>query len=247
MSVVRGPIAYLIERAFWNALCVLPHGMSWSRSSAGAVFCVSLAFAAPAAAATGLTFAPTNDAIATPGTPKMASLTFIVDERTPPDLVGQAAAQAGQPSTRPVVFEYSEGYQTRLKIHKIASLATIPLFVAEGVVGEKLYNDPTSGKRTAHLWIATGIGVLFGVNSVTGIWNLSESSKDPNGRARRLTHSILMLAADGAFFATAVTGPGHHMRDPSAYANQRGVHRTLAFTSVTLASIGYGMMFVWPH
>jgi hypothetical protein len=177
----------------------------------------------------------------------MASLTFIVDEPTMPRLIDQAATQAGQPATRPVVFEYSEGYQTRLKIHKIASLATIPLFVAEGVVGEKLYNDPTPGKRTAHLWIATGIGVLFGVNSVTGIWNLSESSKDPNGRARRLTHSILMLAADACFFATAVSGPGHHMRDPSAYENQRGVHRTLAFTSVTLASVGYGMMFVWPH
>jgi len=201
----------------------------------------------PAAAGTGLTFAPTNDAIATPSTLKMASLTFIADERTTPDLVGQAAAQAGQPSTRPKVFEYSEGYQTRLKIHKAASLATIPLFVAEGVVGEKLYNDPTPGKRTAHLWIATGIGVLFGVNTVTGIWNLSESSKDPNGRARRLTHSILMLAADAGFFATALTGPGHHMRDPNAYDNQRGVHRTLAFTSVTLASVGYGMMFVWPH
>lgn len=177
----------------------------------------------------------------------MPSLTFMVDARTTPNLAEQGAAQAGQPTTRPVVFEYSEGYQTRLKIHKMASLATIPLFVAEGVVGEKLYNDPTPGKRTAHLWIATGIGVLFGVNSVTGIWNLTESSKDPNGRARRLTHSILMLAADAGFFATAVTGPGHHMRDPSAYDNQRGVHRTLAFTSVTLASVGYGMMFVWPH
>lgn len=158
----------------------------------------------------------------------------------------QAAAQAA-PSQRPVVFEYSEGYQTRLKIHKIASLATIPLFVAEGVVGQELYNNPTAGKRTAHLWIATGIGVLFGLNTVTGVWNLNESRKDPNGRARRLTHSILMLAADAGFFATAVTGPGHHQRDPNQYDSQRSLHRTLAFTSVTLASVGYGIMFVWPH
>ena len=79
---------------------------------------------------------------------------------------------SAQQQARPMVFEYSDGYRTRLKIHKIASFATIPLFVAEGVIGQSLYNDPTSGKRTAHLWVATGIGVLFGVNTVTGVWNL---------------------------------------------------------------------------
>jgi hypothetical protein len=146
-----------------------------------------------------------------------------------------------------VVFEYSDGYRTRLKIHKIASFATIPLFVAEGVIGQSLYNDPTSGKRTAHLWVATGIGVLFGVNTVTGVWNLAEGRKDPNGRARRMTHSILMLAADATFFATAMTGPGHHFRNPSEYDSSKSLHRSLAFTSVTLASAGYAMMFVWRH
>ncbi len=151
-----------------------------------------------------------------------------------------------QPATRPQVFEYSEGYQTRLKIHKVASFATIPLFVAEGFVGQSLYNDPTPGKRTAHLWIATGMGVLFGINTVTGVWNLNEARHDPNGRGRRLTHSILMLAADAGFFATAMTGPGHHFRDPAAYDSSRSLHRTLAFTSVTLASVGYAIM-LFPH
>ena len=31
---------------------------------------------------------------------------------------------------RVVAFEYSEGYKTRAKIHKIASVATLPLFAA---------------------------------------------------------------------------------------------------------------------
>jgi hypothetical protein len=221
--------------------------MSWCRGSAGAALCASLAIAAPAAAGTTLTFAQPSEAASSLSARTWASLTFQVNERATLDLAEQATSQAGGQPTRPVVFEYSEGYQTRLKIHKIASLATIPLFVAEGVVGQELYNNPTPGKRTAHLWIATGIGVLFGVNTVTGVWNLTEARKDPNGRARRLTHSILMLAADAGFFATAVTGPGHHQRDPSQYDSQRGVHRALAFTSITLASVGYGIMFVWPH
>ncbi|MFI5179073.1 MAG: hypothetical protein ACHQO8_10940 [Vicinamibacterales bacterium] len=159
----------------------------------------------------------------------------------------QAAAQA-TPSQRPVVFEYSEGYQTRLKIHKIASFATIPLFVTEGFLGASLYNNPTPGKRSAHLWVATGMGVLFGINGVTGVWNLTEARKDPNGSMRRWVHSVLMLAADAAFFATAVTGPGHREleRNFNKYESSRSLHRSLAFASVTLASVGYGIM-LFPH
>ena len=160
----------------------------------------------------------------------------------------QSASLEVQPSQggHPAAFEYSEGYQTRLKIHKIASYATIPLFATEGVLGQSLYNDPTPGKRTAHLWVATGIGVLFGINTVTGVWNLTEARKDPNGSTRRWVHSVLMLAADAGFFATAVTGPGHRNRDLSAYESTRSLHRSLAFTSITLASVGYGIM-LFPH
>jgi hypothetical protein len=212
-------------------------------ASADPPFMPHLTFLAPSAAASGA--APAVDPLAI----GMSHLTFLA----PLDAASRVAPVAAplviavpQQTARPAIFEYSDGYRTRLKIHKIASFATIPLFVAEAVVGQSLYNDPTPGKRTAHLWIATSIGALFGVNSVTGIWNLKEASKDPNGRGRRLTHSILMLAADAGFFATAVTGPGHHFRDPSAYDSSRSLHRTLAFTSVSLASVGYAIM-LFPH
>lgn len=212
------------------------------------IFIAAILLASSANAGTTASFFGVDDAASRrANAPWMRSATFAVpDSGARPPSIDAFESQAAQ-GARPRVFEYSEGYQTRLKIHKIASFATIPLFVAEGVVGQSLYNDPTPGKRTAHLWIATGIGVLFGINSVTGVWNLTEARKDPNGRARRLTHSILMLAADAGFFATAVTGPGHHFRDPTAYTNSRSLHRTLAFTSVTLASAGYAVMFVWPH
>jgi hypothetical protein len=209
-----------------------------------------IAIAIPAAA-TGVTFL---DPAA--GSPEMTSgrlmsgVSFIVapDDAPSVDLeAAQAAAQA-TPSKRPVVFEYSEGYQTRLKIHKIASFATIPLFVTEGFLGASLYNNPTSAKRTAHLWVATGIGVLFGINGVTGVWNLVEARKDPNGHGRRMLHSVLMLAADAAFFATAMTGPGHRERERNFndYEGSRSLHRSLAFTSITLASVGYAIM-LFPH
>lgn len=223
--------------------------MTANAGVSSAVLIGLLGLAAPVGAATSATFLELGGS--TPRT-STARLMHAVSFAQPDGETALPAPSANlrtssDQQARPVVFEYSDGYRTRLKIHKIASFATIPLFVAEGVIGQSLYNDPTAGKRTAHLWVATGIGVLFGVNSVTGVWNLAEGRKDPNGRTRRMTHSILMLAADATFLATAMTGPGHHFRNPSEYDSSRSLHRSLAFTSVSLASAGYAMMFVWRH
>ena len=100
------------------------------------------------------------------------------------------------PARRPVPFEYSEGYKTRAKIHKIASFATLPLFAANYFVGQDLYNNPgeSESKKGVHAGLAATTGVLFGVNTVTGVWNLWEGRKDPNHRTKRMTHGILMLA-----------------------------------------------------
>src|SRR5581483_8228130 len=45
---------------------------------------------------------------------------------------------------RPVAIEYSDAHETRAKIHKYASWATLPVMATEIVLGEKLYNDPNS-------------------------------------------------------------------------------------------------------
>ena len=136
----------------------------------------------------------------------------------------------------PVAFEYSDAYRVRAKIHKVASLATLPLFAAEGFLGQSLYDDPSSGKKDAHLAVAAGIGALFAVNSVTGVWNLLEARKDPTHRGRRLAHGLLMLASDGGFLATAALGPDHEGE------GSRGAHRAMAFTSIGLATTGYLIM-----
>ena len=160
------------------------------------------------------------------------------------DIVTAAAQDAAAPPPR--AFEYSDAYRTRAKIHKYSSFATLPLFVTEGFLGQSLYNDPTSGKKTAHLAVATGIGALFGVNTVTGVWNLVEARKDPNHSGRRWLHGLLMLGADAGFLATAATGPG----DEDSFSvddGSRSTHRALAFTSIGMATTGYLIMLFGAH
>ena len=172
---------------------------------------------------------------------------------SPPADQGAAAAPQDQGASAPPaqVTEYSDAYKLRAKIHKMASIATLPLFGAEGLVGESLYNNPTDGKRNAHLAIATGMGVLFGVNTVTGVWNLVESRHDSTNRKIKVVHAILMLASDGGFLATAALGP-HREREGrllnlTNYENNRGLHRTVAFTSIGTATAGYLLMLFGYH
>jgi hypothetical protein len=163
------------------------------------------------------------------------------------DAVDQAPAPSAssQPTAPPAVaFEYSDGYRLRAKIHKISSFATLPLFGAEAVIGQSLYSDPTSGKKDAHLAVAAGIGVLFAVNTTTGVWNLIEARKDPVHRGRRLAHGLLMLAADAGFLATAALGPES---EHGEVGGSRGAHRAMAFTSIGLATTGYLIMLFGGH
>jgi len=71
-------------------------------------------------------------------------------------LASAAAAQTSPPPR--VAFEYSDAYRLRAKIHKISSFATLPLFGAEAIIGQSLYDNPSGGKKDAHLATAAGIG-----------------------------------------------------------------------------------------
>jgi hypothetical protein len=149
-------------------------------------------------------------------------------------------------SRRPRAIEYSEGYATRLTIHRIASYAELPLFAGEYFVGQRLLNDertmprPPRGLRSAHRLLATSLDVLFLGNTVTGVWNLVSSWHDPNGRTRRLLHAVTMLAADAGF---AYTGSlAHDARRTDAGANK---HRNFAIASMSLATASTLMMWFW--
>jgi hypothetical protein len=153
------------------------------------------------------------------------------------------------PRPRPMAVEYSDGYRTRLKIHKYASFATLPLFIAQFAVGQKLYNGTGSdGTRSVHGALAAGTGVLFGVNTVTGVWNLAEGRKDPSHRTKRMVHGILMAVADAGFVATGLMTPDREGREfgleGGGGGTSQSTHRTVALASMGVATVGYLMMLI---
>ena len=146
---------------------------------------------------------------------------------------------------RPRAIEYSEFYGVRLEIHRYASYATIPLFLGEAALGQSLYAHPpgTSAARTAHSVLAFGVAGLFGVNTVTGVWNLWESRHDPADRPRKYIHAALMILSDAGFVATGAVAPGG--RRAAADPNRATIHRNIAIGSMAVALVGYGMMLIW--
>lgn len=159
--------------------------------------------------------------------------------RTPfHDAVAAAFVMPDDQSSPPpvVATEYSHAYQVRAKLHKYASFATLPLFATEIVLGQSIYNTPDDGKKTAHAIVGAGIGSLFAINTVTGAWNLWDSRKDTAGRKRRLTHGLLMMAADAGFVATAMLAPDD---EHSNFTDAKRTHRAVAITSIGLATAGY--------
>jgi hypothetical protein len=157
-----------------------------------------------------------------------------------------ADAQA-TPARRAIPVEYSDAYKVRATIHKVASFATLPLFVANYVVGQDLYNHPgtSESKKGLHGGLAATTGVLFGINTLTGVWNMWEARKDSNHKARRMTHAVLMLAADAGFLATGLMAPDREEGRNLTSFDRGGRHRSVAITSMGVATAGYLMMLLW--
>jgi hypothetical protein len=159
-----------------------------------------------------------------------------------PELVAQSA-----PTPRPMAIEYSDGYHTRMKIHKYASFATLPLFVSQYFVGQKLYDGTGSdGTRSAHKALVAGTAALFAVNTVTGIWNQREARKDPHGRNRRRLHGLLMAVADAGFVATGMMAPegAEHEGgfEHEGGGTSKSTHRAVALSSMGVATVSYLIM-----
>ena len=150
---------------------------------------------------------------------------------------------------RPRAVEYSDLYYTRLTIHRWGSYAMIPLFVAEYSLGQNLMNDasPASWIKPTHSVVAGGVGVLFGVNTITGAWNLWDARADPDGRTRRIVHSVLMIVADAGFVATGATAPEQDdfFANGSDFQHRKRVHRNLALGSIALSTVSGAMMWFW--
>ena len=142
---------------------------------------------------------------------------------------------------RPRAIEYSDWYARRLLIHRLGSYTMLPLFAGEYYYGQKLLNgDGTDAEKNLHVVIATGLGALFTVNTVTGLWNLYDSRQDPAGRKKKFVHSALMIAADAGFaWAGAIGG------DARENSSTRSLHKNIAIGSMGLSTVGAAMMWFW--
>jgi len=145
---------------------------------------------------------------------------------------------------RPKAIQYSDWYNRRLTVHRIGSYTMLPLFAAEWSLGQNLLQDqdPPSWMRGTHQGVAGAIGVLFTVNTITGVWNLWDSRNDPAGRTRRYLHAVAMLASDAGFvWAGAVGGSARRSRSDA------DTHRAIALTSIGVSTAGTVMMWFWKN
>jgi hypothetical protein len=165
--------------------------------------------------------------------------TFTLAENSMP-LFGTEPSQSSTSASQPKAVSYSKGFFARRKIHKYASYATLPLLAAEGVVGQKLLDrtNESDSLRSAHSALAGGIGVLFGVETVTGVWNMLNSRNISSGHTKRVFHGILMLAADAGFIATAATAPHKEERNLQT-GFDASTHKAVAYTTLGVAAFSY--------
>jgi hypothetical protein len=136
--------------------------------------------------------------------------------------------------------DLSDAYYQRLTIHRWASYAELPLFAAEYVVGDKLMARGTpiaNWVKPTHLGLAVAISGLFGLNTLTGGWNLVEGwSQFGDNRKLVVAHTALMLVADGGFAGASLLV---HRR-----LTAERTHRAVAVASMSAATVSTVMMWI---
>lgn len=147
----------------------------------------------------------------------------------------------------------SDGYYTRLDIHRAAGYAVLPLFAISYFSGQQ---ELTKGSA-APLWAdkvhrpsAYLLAGVFTLNTVTGLLNLSEANRVQHGKTRRWVHAALMLASDAAMIYGVAKAPSLSTIDDRIAAGKRGgwtPHKSFTVASMSLATVGYLMMFVWKE
>ena len=177
-----------------------------------------------------------------------ASLTF----EDSPMFAPEAGWFAQLPDTvRSGAILLSDGYYTRLDIHRYAGYATLPLFAIEYLAGQKLLEKGSEAPLWAekvHKPVAYLVAGVFTLNTVTGLMNLAEASKVSRGKKRRWVHSIMMLAADAGFIYGATVAPSTAKIDARIAAGKRGgwtPHKAATVASMGVSTFAYLMMYIW--
>lgn len=147
----------------------------------------------------------------------------------------------------------SDGYYTRLDIHRYAGYAVLPLFAIEYLAGQQLLDHGSAAPLWAeqvHKPAAYALAAVFTVNTVTGLLNLAEASKVAEGKKRRWYHSVLMLAAEGGMIYGVSVAPTLAKIDARIAAGQRGgwtPHKIATVASMSVATFSYLMMYIWKE
>lgn len=145
--------------------------------------------------------------------------------------------------TRTAAVEYSSFYHTRLKIHQVLSWTMLPLFALQYASGNQIlqYGDAAPDwAKNVHGPTAGLLAGVFAVNTVTGVWNLWDSRKDPAGRTRRYVHSALMFIADAGFVYTGTLAD-----DDEGTSDSQQQHKNAAVFSMGVATASWLMMLIW--
>jgi hypothetical protein len=121
------------------------------------------------------------------------------------------AEQQDTTRRRARAVEVSEWYGRRLVIHRTLAYAMLPVYATQYVAGTKLYDAQRAGGTPAPSWArplhktgAYTIAGIFGVNTVTGVWNLWDSRHTEQNRWLRYSHAAVMIGADAAFAYTGM-------------------------------------------
>jgi hypothetical protein len=147
-----------------------------------------------------------------------------------------------QQDTPTKAIDYGDFYYKRLAVHRAGSYAILPLFAAQYFLGDKLIEGgAATWVKPTHQVVAATIGGIFVVNTVTGVWNLVESRKDPERRSQRFIHAALMLGANAGFVYTGLVAS----KDASDLASGADRHRNAALVSIGVATTGTVLMWLW--
>lgn len=182
-----------------------------------------------------------NAAVASGHDPRTAGATPPVREVT--SIQRLVLPQDTIPKPRARAVAYSDAYGTRLTIHRRLSWAMLPLFAASYLSGDQLLKKGTDAPgwaRNLHGPAATGSAVLFGANTITGGLNLWEGRADPNGRTRRIVHSVLFTAASAGFVYA-----GTRLADDAEESqDKRRQHRNVALGSMGVSTVSWLIMLI---
>lgn len=140
-------------------------------------------------------------------------------------------------------IEYSDFYNKRLTFHRYLSFTMLPLFAGSFLTGDQIIRKADLAPKWARDWhapFATATATVFTLNTITGLWNLWDSRKDPAGRTRRIVHGLLFMAANAGFTYAGTTLANQAEED----GGKRNLHRTVALASMGVSVGSWAMMLL---